>query len=70
VRKAAGRSLVEQYPNVAPPQVAVTATYPGASPELQLSQANRGVHESVVNLYTALGGGWQPDAAAGRSVER
>jgi multidrug efflux system outer membrane protein len=28
--------------------------------ELQLSQANRGVHESVVNLYTALGGGWQP----------
>src|SRR5512134_424799 len=25
---------VEQYPNVAPPQVAVTATYPGASPEL------------------------------------
>jgi len=29
--------------------------------ELQLSQANRGVYESVVNLYTALGGGWQPD---------
>lgn len=28
--------------------------------ELQLSQANRGVYESVVNLYTALGGGWQP----------
>ncbi len=28
--------------------------------ELQLSQANRGVHESVVNLYTALGGGWSP----------
>jgi outer membrane protein TolC len=27
--------------------------------ELQLSQANRGVYESVVNLYTALGGGWQ-----------
>src|SRR5512141_1027093 len=25
---------IEQYPNVAPPQVAVTATYPGASPEL------------------------------------
>ena len=25
---------VEQYPNVAPPQVQVTATYPGASPEL------------------------------------
>jgi multidrug efflux pump len=25
---------VEQYPNVAPPQVAVTAVYPGASPEL------------------------------------
>jgi multidrug efflux system outer membrane protein len=29
--------------------------------ELQLSQANRGVYESVVNLYTALGGGWRPD---------
>jgi multidrug efflux system outer membrane protein len=27
--------------------------------ELQLSQANRGVYESVVNLYTALGGGWE-----------
>ena len=25
---------VEQYPNVAPPQVTVTAVYPGASPEL------------------------------------
>src|SRR5512137_388647 len=25
---------IEQYPNVAPPQVSVTATYPGASPEL------------------------------------
>jgi multidrug efflux pump len=25
---------IEQYPNVAPPQVQVTATYPGASPEL------------------------------------
>ena len=37
--------------------------------ELQLSQANRGVYESVVNLYTALGGGWQsdvPGAAATR----
>lgn len=31
--------------------------------ELQLSQANRGVHESVVNLYTALGGGWEPPPA-------
>ena len=30
--------------------------------ELQLSQANRGVYESVVNLYTALGGGWEPVA--------
>jgi multidrug efflux system outer membrane protein len=30
--------------------------------ELQLSQANRGVYESVVNLYTALGGGWKADA--------
>jgi outer membrane protein TolC len=38
--------------------------------ELQLSQANRGVHESVVNLYTALGGGWQPAEAAGRPAER
>jgi outer membrane protein, multidrug efflux system len=26
--------------------------------ELQFSQASRSVHESVVNLYTALGGGW------------
>ena len=31
--------------------------------ELQLSQANRGVYESVVNLYTALGGGWEPGEA-------
>lgn len=27
--------------------------------ELQFSQANRAVYESVVNLYTALGGGWE-----------
>ena len=32
--------------------------------ELQLSQANRAVYESVVSLYTALGGGWEPGAAA------
>ncbi len=31
---AAGRLAVEQYPNVAPPQVKVTAIYPGASPEI------------------------------------
>ena len=31
---SAGGLAVEQYPNVAPPQVQVTATYPGASPEL------------------------------------
>ena len=34
--------------------------------ELQLSQANRGVHESVVNLYTALGGGWEPKDVSAR----
>jgi multidrug efflux system outer membrane protein len=28
--------------------------------ELQFSQANRAVYEAVVNLYTALGGGWEP----------
>jgi multidrug efflux system outer membrane protein len=32
--------------------------------ELQLSQVNRGVYESVVNVYTALGGGWQEAAVA------
>lgn len=37
--------------------------------ELQLSQANRGVHESVVNLYTALGGGWEPGAASETKVQ-
>ncbi len=31
---AAGQLAVEQYPNVAPPQVKVTAVYPGASPEI------------------------------------
>ena len=31
---AAGQLAVEQYPNVAPPQVKVTAIYPGASPEI------------------------------------
>ena len=31
---AVGQLAVEQYPNVAPPQVKVTAVYPGASPEL------------------------------------
>ena len=31
---AAGRLAVEQYPNVAPPQVKVTAIYPGASPDI------------------------------------
>jgi outer membrane protein, multidrug efflux system len=31
--------------------------------ELQLSQASRAVYEAVVNLYTALGGGWLPDQA-------
>ena len=31
---AIGQLAVEQYPNVAPPQVQVTATYPGASPDL------------------------------------
>jgi multidrug efflux system outer membrane protein len=28
--------------------------------ELQHSQATRAVYEAVVNLYTALGGGWEP----------
>jgi multidrug efflux system outer membrane protein len=32
--------------------------------ELQLSQASRAVYESVVNLYTALGGGWDPQSDA------
>ena len=36
--------------------------------ELQYSQANRAVYESVVNLYTALGGGWEPPAAASTTV--
>jgi multidrug efflux pump len=31
---AVGQLSVEQYPNVAPPQVKVTAVYPGASPEI------------------------------------
>jgi multidrug efflux pump subunit AcrB len=31
---ALGSLAVEQYPNVAPPQVQVTAVYPGASPDL------------------------------------
>jgi multidrug efflux pump len=31
---AATQLAVEQYPNVAPPQVKVTAVYPGASPEI------------------------------------
>jgi hypothetical protein len=31
---------------------------------LQLSQASRAVYESVVNLYTALGGGWDPQSDA------
>ncbi|MCV2348240.1 efflux RND transporter permease subunit [Paucibacter sp. Y2R2-4] len=30
---ASSQLAVEQYPNVAPPQVQITATYPGASPE-------------------------------------
>jgi multidrug efflux pump subunit AcrB len=31
----ASRQLaIEQYPNVAPPQVKITAVYPGASPEI------------------------------------
>ena len=29
---------VEQYPNVAPPQVKITAIYPGASPEILVRQ--------------------------------
>ncbi len=32
--------------------------------ELQYSQANRNVYEAVVNLYTALGGGWEPAPAS------
>lgn len=32
--------------------------------ELQYSQSNRAVYESMVNLYTALGGGWEPAASA------
>ena len=36
--------------------------------ELQYSQANRSVYESVVNLYTALGGGWEPAAASSYRV--
>ena len=31
---AARQLAVEQYPNVAPPQVKVSAVYPGASPEI------------------------------------
>ncbi|EIK94993.1 multidrug efflux protein [Pseudomonas sp. M47T1] len=31
---AAGRLSMEQYPNVAPPRVGITASYPGASPEV------------------------------------
>jgi multidrug efflux system outer membrane protein len=31
--------------------------------ELQYSQANRNVYEAIVNLYTALGGGWEAAAA-------
>jgi multidrug efflux system outer membrane protein len=36
--------------------------------ELQYSQANRNVYESVVNLYTALGGGWEPAAQASNAA--
>ena len=32
--------------------------------ELQYSQANRNVYEAIVDLYTALGGGWDPAAAS------
>ena len=31
---AASKLSVEQYPNVAPPRVTISATYPGASPEV------------------------------------
>lgn len=37
--------------------------------ELQLSQANRAVYQSVVSLYTALGGGWEPGAAVQSSAQ-
>ena len=37
--------------------------------ELQYSQANRNVYESVVNLYTALGGGWEPTAAMNTTAQ-
>lgn len=37
--------------------------------ELQLSQANRAVYESMVSLYTALGGGWEPGAAVQPSAQ-
>jgi multidrug efflux system outer membrane protein len=37
--------------------------------ELQYSQANRNVYESVVNLYTALGGGWEPTAALNSTTQ-
>jgi outer membrane protein, multidrug efflux system len=33
--------------------------------ELQFSQASRAVHESVVNLYTALGGSWHEGEGRG-----
>ena len=33
--------------------------------ELRLSSAARDVYESVVDLYVALGGGWQPPAMTG-----
>jgi outer membrane protein, multidrug efflux system len=35
--------------------------------ELRLSSAARDVYESVVDLYVALGGGWQPPAASSDS---
>jgi outer membrane protein, multidrug efflux system len=38
--------------------------------ELQYSQANRNVYESVVNLYTALGGGWEPAVEASSATAR
>lgn len=36
--------------------------------ELQLSQTTRAVYESVVQLYAALGGGWNPETAEGEGA--
>jgi multidrug efflux system outer membrane protein len=37
--------------------------------ELQYSQTNRSVYEAIVDLYTALGGGWEAAAAPSATVQ-